>query len=339
METKHLYNYDLLRGVAILLIVIQHSWSMLDMDTQSWGLLCYGYRTFVDCGVSLFVLLSGALLLDAPIVPISDFYKRRFVRLIYPFLLWATFVYVVSVVTHKYEEISGWSDAFLCFVPYLIGNHINVIHWFVHLMVVLYFLTPFLQRALQGCSQCAVELLLSGWLLLMVLKSAGVDCYLLQFTSRLLPYLGCFVAGFYVRHYRQNTALQWPALCAFFLLALLDIYTQTQIPVIRPLMSLALFTLFTTMKQSQPTLINSPLITLSRYSYTIYLVHIPIVRALIQFSEISADHNSLFVAFLLPIGVSSVVLLLCSVGCRVLEFLPPSLMGIAGITPRATARK
>ena len=54
-------RYDVMRVVAIVLVVLQHAWSIPHLDSPEQGLLCQVYGALVSCGVPLFILVSGAL--------------------------------------------------------------------------------------------------------------------------------------------------------------------------------------------------------------------------------------------------------------------------------------
>ena len=41
-----------------------------------------------DIGVAIFLMISGALLLNRDYPSLSDFLKRRFARIVYPFIFW-----------------------------------------------------------------------------------------------------------------------------------------------------------------------------------------------------------------------------------------------------------
>ena len=335
IQRQHLFNYDLLRGIAIILVAVQHAWSMSELDVDEWGLLCYGYRTFVNCGVPLFVIMSGALLLDAPIRPMEEFFKRRFTRILYPFLLWALVVYLISFLSHRYDEVLTWKDFFVNLVPYLLSNKINDFHWFVHMILALYIIAPFLQRALTLCDRKSLDYLMLGWLLVMVLRSFYPNIYMLKYTSGLFPYLGCFIAGYYIRHYCYGRLLRWASLSGVILFGILDIVTETRLSYVELLMAISMFAFFSVRPMNRQPAGSTLLVLLSRYSYMIYLIHIPIIRALMSVTcSYHTPDNPGWVG-LQPLWWAAAVLAICLVGCWILEQLrlPASVLKVLGITP------
>ncbi|MGI6471322.1 MAG: acyltransferase family protein [Paludibacteraceae bacterium] len=59
---NRIIELDLLRVMAIFLVILQHSWSMLGLDSAADGMQYHFYR-FAIIGVPLFVMISGSLLL------------------------------------------------------------------------------------------------------------------------------------------------------------------------------------------------------------------------------------------------------------------------------------
>lgn len=338
---QHLYNYDLLRGIAILLVAVQHAWSMSEMDTDEWGLLCFGYRTVVNCGVPLFVIMSGALLLDAPIRPMKEFFKRRFARVLYPFLLWATAVYLLSFVTHKYDEVITWKDFFIKYIPYLLSNQINDFHWYVHMILALYLIAPFLQRALSLCSRKTLDCLMLGWLAGMLARAFCPNIYLLHYTTSLYPYLGCFIAGYYLRHYCYSKSLRWWSLSAFVAFAVVDVITETRLSYIEPLMAISLFAFFSVRPMNKKPNGSDIMVMLSRYSYIIYLIHIPVIRFILNLTGARALLGDIWMPMLQPLWIAAIAVAICVMFCHALELihLPASVLYFVGITPRCSNKE
>ncbi len=300
------------------------------MNTEAWGWINPLYGTLVGVGVPLFITLSGALVLNGSVRSVKEFLSRRMSRIVWPFLLWATGVYVLSVLTHKYDGVQSVSDALVCYFPYLLNNQINESHWCVHMILVLYLLAPFVQRALLQSSQREVEGLLMGWGVLVVLRNICPEIYALRFTSSLLVPLGCFIAGYYVRRYRGNiTSARMVALllcvCVLLFTANASLYARFSIFV--PLIAVLLVAALGGLPLPGVRFVSA----VSRYSFMIYLIHIPLIRALIQVMHLSPSPEQWW-AGALPVGLALAVLCICMAVCRVCESIPclrPSVLGIS----------
>jgi len=325
--------YDIMRMVAILLVATQHAWSMLGMDRPEFGMLCHAYRALVDCGVPLFVAISGALLLNEAPQPLSVFFKKRMSRVMIPFLIWATVVYVVSILTKQYAEIATWSDALRCYLPYLLSNRINTFHWFVWMILALYLLTPLLQRMLQAqdsrriveyCLAVIAAVLLAEWLY--------PDLYILRFSSQLLAYLGVYLGGYYIARYVSDKQCAWAALgCISVGLCLIP---GAPTPILTKLTALAMFAALKPLHVvKQEAACTKIAVAISRYSYLIYLIHIPIIRAILM----ACTHIGVQPAYLYSNAATPICISLCAVGLTALfcfaanRLLPRSINRILGI--------
>lgn len=187
---------DWLRALAILMVITVHTWSLAHIDDAAHPMLAMIYKAFYQCGVPLFVLLSGALQLSAPVQPFGSFYKKRYARILIPFLIWSIAVYVLSIIAGKYGATHTPGEWALNYIPYMLTNRINEAYWFIGLIVALYAITPFLQRALQGCSRKELLILCVCWLCYAVLRRVYPALYLLEYTSRLTYFLGFYIIGY-----------------------------------------------------------------------------------------------------------------------------------------------
>lgn len=308
--------YDILRVVAILLVSTQHAWSMLGMDQPEWGWLCHVYRALVDCGVPLFVAISGALLLSEEPLPLGEFFKKRFRRVLVPFFIWATAVYGVALVAGQYAHIHSWQEALLSYVPMLLENQINTSHWFVWMILALYLLTPVLQRMLQAKdSRRMVEYLLALIGLVLLLEWLVPGIYILRYSSALLIYLGVYLGGYYIARYLRAYS-RWFLPLALLSIALslvpgAPVYLLTKLTAI--FLFGALLPLERCSLESKGTKIA---VALSRYSYMIYLIHIPLIRAFLTVLHPAA-------AAWTPLCLAALAVVLSAVACLIADKILP----------------
>lgn len=187
---------DWLRALAIVMIVTVHTWSLSHIDSSEHSALAICYRLFYQCGVPLFVMFSGALQLSTPVSSISRYYKRRYIRILVPFVFWSMIVYVLSCLAGKYAEVQTLPDVLTHYLPYLLTNRINAAYWFMGLIIVLYGITPFLQRALAPCSRKELIIICLGWLCFVITRKFFPSFYLLEYSSRLTYFLGFYILGY-----------------------------------------------------------------------------------------------------------------------------------------------
>jgi len=196
MSKERYVLLDILRALAILMVVTVHTWSLAHIDTETYPVLSFVYSLFYRCGVPLFVMISGALQLSAPVRPLCGFYKQRYMRILIPFLIWSAVVYTLSCLAGKYPDIHSLRDGALYYIPFMLTNRINEAYWFIGLIVALYAITPFIQRTLQACSRKELIGICIAWLCYVLIRRLYPSLYLLEYTSRLTYFMGFYILGY-----------------------------------------------------------------------------------------------------------------------------------------------
>lgn len=281
----------------------------------------YVYGSIVHCGVPLFVMVSGALLLQKP-CSAKLFFAKRLARVLIPFLFWTVPVYIIGVLTHRYNSIQSFGDACLYFFPYLLQNDIQMYQWFVHMILTLYLLTPpLLQRALTLSSRHLVLTYLVGWALVLILQHLYLDIYALRYVSPLFYFLGIYIAGYYIYRYIANNSRVWVgAGIAWIAVCTINIALKTRYSCLDAFATLCLFTFLSKIPISQQSAIRMGILSMSRYSYTIYLIHVPLISALYQLLD------------KFTIGAAAVVLAACYIACLIADkcrYINNNLLGIS----------
>lgn len=284
MQQRRIVSLDLIRMVAILLVIMQHAWTGLQLDEPAVGEPRFFYHALVVMGVPLFFMLSGALLLGGSTLPVTDFLKRRFRRLLIPFVLWATIVYFVSAVMHKYPDVHTPMDILSNYIPYLLTDKINASYWYIFVLVGLYLLTPLLQRAFKGCdAKQLTRYVLILWMGWMVLRA-----YFPQFGSMhyygasAFMYMGFFVCGHYCVTYLTD-ARELRLVCVISFLAAYAFHVWGLSAGVNTSVAhaVAVVSLFLLLRSCVvPNSMASLVISTGRYTYVIYFVHVLVVASL-----------------------------------------------------------
>lgn len=304
-------RYDVMRVVAIFLVVLQHAWSIPHLDTLEHGLLCYMYGALVSCGVPLFIMVSGALNLRPSVTEIGAFFRKRLLRVFVPFVIWATIIYVLTFLSGGYTDVHNWKDALCCYLPYLATNRINASHWFIHLLIILYLLTPVLQRAFAaGEARKTAGYILVVVFALALLAALYPEMYLLRYTSDLLIYIGLYVAGYYLSlvELPRKTGVLAGSI-GFLVLYAANVVMHRPAYLLIALSSAALFIALLGVDCSRKESNREPLVlTISRYSYCIYLIHVPLVRVFYILQERYMPYEQEWIYWLLPLAVAAITL-------------------------------
>lgn len=208
-ETQHrIYYLDCLRVFAFFLVVLTHSQMS---NIASNGIWVSGISFLCSPSSELFLALSGAILLPVH-TDFSSFYRRRFLKLLPPMVIWSVFGVALSLLQHK---VTG-SEAIekLLLVPI---KPVEGVYWFLYVMIGLYLFAPFISYWLREASKKQVEFFLLIWLINMCLPWFNllkpgfynedgsyywIFCYFGGF-------LGYWVLGYYLRKYPLRLFSKW----------------------------------------------------------------------------------------------------------------------------------
>lgn len=138
--------YDTLRFLAILGIIILHV-SQVFHDAGLIGDKVYSLSEITRFAVPVFLMMTGALLLNRDI-ELGDFFKRRFTRIIYPFILFLVIHRIVFYIIGVYYDPSYLNQIFSLPFSY---------NWYFWLIVGVYFFIPILNKVIQNSSMKELE--------------------------------------------------------------------------------------------------------------------------------------------------------------------------------------
>ena len=283
MKQQRIVSLDLIRVVAILLVITQHAWTGLQLDEPTASISRYLYQALVVMGVPLFFMLSGALMLTAKPLPIRDFLTKRFKRLLLPFALWATLIYIISVAMHKYPEIETLQDALRCYIPYMLTDKVNASSWYIFVLIGIYLLTPFLQRALLAPqARQLVRYGLALWIGWIVLRSYYPQFGSMHYYSAsAFMYIGFYLCGYYCVSYLTNERINRRVGILGFMMAyalnVSGLIAGTDTTIAHTMATVCLFLL---LKSCRIQHLGKLVTSLGYYTYVVYFIHVPIVSTL-----------------------------------------------------------
>ena len=276
-------RYDLIRGLAIILIVFIHSMGRLasaaEGDAFYLRLDSAGIQSVISTGVHLFILLSGALLLGKE-EPAGAFYRKRIRRIIPPFLIWSLVVYTLTCL------VSGpilWKTAIPDFFQQFLTHGVHATYWFVYMIFGLYLVTPLLRIVCREEKNCLLLLGITASVYLLNLTwpdFSATGRWFSQNISCLMDY----VAGFaIVRFLRGKTWLRPAAWVLFVASTAVDIFCRFFVGEVLPFeitSAWGLFTLLVTIPG--PIRLPRPFRLLSETSFGIYLSHCLFISAFVR---------------------------------------------------------
>ncbi len=295
---------DTLRALATLGVIIIHvSTPVLKMtygrNMEFWW-IGNGIDSCVRFVIAMFLMLSGATMLSKT-YKLGDFYLRRFMRVLVPFLFWSAIycVYLWQNLPTKSQPadlFSIFSWALNLFVNQSISRHF----WYIYMIVIIYVFVPFLGKAVRKLNKTTLWSILLVWILINVAQTFHwftISSWpvLLQHFFGYIMYSGYLVLGYQLMKV-QIPSYRIRILAAFvFILTILIAAVSTwflskqahkldtsMYGSLTPntlLQSVALFILLKDIATNNK-IVRWFITNLSNYSYGIYLVHVLIINLL-----------------------------------------------------------
>jgi surface polysaccharide O-acyltransferase-like enzyme len=303
-KTTNIQYLDTLRALSTVGVITIHVTTpilkmMYGKNMEFWW-IGNSVDSTVRFVIALFLMLSGATMLNRE-YKLGEFYKKRFMRVLVPFLFWLVVYWVYrwtilipKMQPHSFQGIMNWAANL--FVTEGVSKHF----WYIYMILVLYLFLPFLGKGLRKLSQSTILIILFAWVLVNILFSNNVIhttgwCYFLQKTKDYFLYSGYFVVGYYLMNISFEAKKYRLLNLAVFLMTVLfsafatffasknahklDMSFYGSLTLNTMIQSIALFLLFkdsTIKNRISGWIIN----TISNYSFGIYLVHILVISIL-----------------------------------------------------------
>ena len=135
MSKKRIFYYDVLRAIAILGIVFCHvstAFVLTGVNNPTFYISAF-FDCFRDFSIPIFVMLSGALLVNRK-DSLGDFFKKRLSRLFIPFIFWVVIYICYSAVYIKHSfDISNAIEIF-----FGTSGTLGVAFWFIWMIIIIY---------------------------------------------------------------------------------------------------------------------------------------------------------------------------------------------------------
>lgn len=196
---KRIIYLDYLRVLAIFGVLINHiseNWFTAS-SFNNW--FAVAYNSFGRFGVPLFLMLTGVLLLNNKL-PIKDFIKRRYPRVIKPFLFWMTLliIYILLVITPTFTD-PVWL--------YVIKHYLSD-RWYVWMILCVYLIIPIMASFIRGTKLEGVKYFLIIWLITTgLITLSGIFHFSLHYLDLVIfsgP-IGYLMLGYYL----HNKEFSW----------------------------------------------------------------------------------------------------------------------------------
>ncbi len=217
LETKPVavnFSVDVIRFIAIFAIILLHCtdfpYRFLNPEITGMDILGWftedAYNAIGMVGVPLFVMLTGALLLNPAKAeePLSVFYKKRFHRIAIPIIFWSI-VYLSWTFLVRQKPLTPFS------LEQGLFNGSYAHFWYLYLLMGLYAVTPILRVLIKHLDRKLFTYLLALWFAGTVITPVLHLIPDLNFSPLpfiFIDWIGYFLLGFYMvnANFKRKTA-------------------------------------------------------------------------------------------------------------------------------------
>lgn len=323
-KVKSLKNYiSNLRNIATFAVILLHVTAPFVLKFNKISFASWQLVNLLDSmlrfGVPVFVMISGAVLLDRN-EPLNIFLGKRLKRIFLPFLFWSI-VYFIFIYAGNFQKFSISQLAQILTDKLLKGTYYHL--WYIYMILGVYLFVPIVRKWVQNSTKQELHYFLLLWAITLFINT-DVAKYIpsievLYFSK----YLGYLVLGYYLDHYvvtkhsRNNV---------YFILFILGValtflstsylsVTANQLNItyynyLSPnvcLMAIGIFLLGKSLLQQT----NMTLINLDKHSYGIYLAHVLVLHYVYRFTaqlKINANSPLMLLFYILMIAVFTYII-------------------------------
>lgn len=198
ISPKRILYLDEVRSLAIILVVVGHLTRLFSYDFNSW-LFCSGFFSLTRVGVPLFFTVSGALLLTRKHV-IEEFLKKRFKRVVLPFVFWIITYILIGIIFLNYDL----TPTFLMDTAFGVGDY-SAIFWFIWSLIGVYLLVPVVSSFIREYKKGAEYLILITVILSLLYTIGFFDYPNMKYNFKVVfyffPVFGYFILGSYLHNH------------------------------------------------------------------------------------------------------------------------------------------
>lgn len=216
---KRIFYLDILRFIAIICVILAHVCRQFCEYAPVASFRWFTSAFYIDIGVMgvpLFLMISGALLLNRE-YDLKDFMKRRFSRILIPFVFWSLFLPLCKM------KFLGFPFTFNEYCRLLFYNQ----YWFVWMLIGLYLILPIINSFVKEYDIQGLEYMLIIWFIFIILLReqpidilANIDLkHSLGWKETLAGFIGFIPLGYYLSF--KKFKLNDKTMCIIGLLILL----------------------------------------------------------------------------------------------------------------------
>lgn len=211
---KHLYEYDYIRTLAAILVIMMHTVGetyapKVGMGEPGYFILKLVLALSLVCNV-LYIMLSGALLLQPKEESIGEFYKNRLGRVLIPTISYFL-LYMIQGYSSEVFKDGFWPGMAFIGKGLLTGRPDYMPHmWFIYAILGVYILAPFFRIMIKHITEGQLfGLILTGFIL--NIFSSYLPIFKIDFgiETPITGWIGVFLLGYYMTTEHAKNKYWW----------------------------------------------------------------------------------------------------------------------------------
>jgi len=299
--TSRIKYYDNLKFIAFIMVIVIHVGSRylydggVSVESAAGTFINISYCLSRAC-VPIFFMVTGALLYKNKDISIKKFYKNKFFNIVLPFLIIASFTFLVD----------NWHDinfiSITDFVRKILEENYTFHFWYVYSLIQILLLAPFLKKIVDKCNKKELLILIFVLFLGTCLVTSIDDIFILFHNSlnmKLFPNIFCYIGYTFLGHYLASNDISKKHFNLFLILSLISMiymglctyyiseyanfetfYSYTTINVLFP--SITMFLIFKKFFNKKFFYTG-----LTKFTYYSYLIHILILNLFVDKLNVS----------------------------------------------------
>lgn len=304
-EYNKFIGIDVIRVVSMFCVIFLHCASnrlRVNMDSIGWDAANI-LTAFASCGVPMFFMISGALILRSKnTYSIKYTLVNRVLRLMVPLVVWSVIAAAVRLYTDENVALTAGNllDVMVNFFKEPVAVHL----WFMYYIIPIYLISPALKAFIDNSSENCVRYIIILWLIEMLSftltgiiedenQKAMLSISFINNIGFISGYLGYFILGWYLSEIKINVSFLWFILIAAAAVLFISrgteavteyngFYTETfksYKSIFVVILSCAVFMLLNSIEKL-PDVLHRVVAELAGVSYGVYLSHNVIVDLL-----------------------------------------------------------
>lgn len=339
IPNKRILYVDILRILSIIAVIILHYTAEVltntnDFNSASWW-ISNGFNSVSRFAVPVFFMISGAMILRTKIGSYREFYKKRVVPLLIPLLSWS----IIYGLYNQYYILKSKMNLYefaVDFVYRLVIDR-NYVHlWFLYAIIAVYMTVPLISKFIKTCSERDLRYYLLLWFIVSIAYRFVSDA-IFRVTDQyinipimnipfFMGYLGYFILGYYLFHYdlplKVKNMIYNLGVISFFLTPVATYFVSLRDGILDEMfygnysittffMACGMFIFFKEKEETVSERVNHKIQKLissvSRASFSIYLIHLMVEMMLSGGTEVNATFLDAAISLVLNIAVIFVI--------------------------------